>query len=106
MKSQKLLMSGLVFALIVGFTAPVVWAGEVKNREENQQDRVAQGLNSGRLTAGETARLEKGEAKIEHDRQKALADGAMTHRERRKLNHEENRESKKIFRAKHNRKTQ
>ncbi len=106
MKSQKLLMGGLVFGLIVGFAAPAVWAGEVKNREENQQDRVAQGVNSGQLTAGETAKLEKGEAKIEHDRQKALADGTLTHKEKRKLNHEENRESKKIFRAKHNKKTQ
>ncbi len=106
MKSQKLLMSGLVFALIVGFAAPAMWAGEVKNREENQQDRVAQGVKSGQLTAGETARLEKGEAKIENNRQKALADGTMTRKEKRKLNHEENKESKKIYRAKHNRKTQ
>ncbi|HEY1925514.1 MAG TPA: hypothetical protein VGG58_09680, partial [Candidatus Acidoferrum sp.] len=33
--------------------------GEVGQRKENQQDRIAQGVKSGQLTAGETAKLEK-----------------------------------------------
>jgi len=37
---------------------------EVDRRRENQQKRIGQGVASGRLTAGETARLEGKEAKI------------------------------------------
>ena len=33
--------------------------GEVGQRKENQQDRIAQGVKSGQLTPGETAKLEK-----------------------------------------------
>jgi len=30
---------------------------QIKARQENQQDRIAQGVKSGQLTAGETANL-------------------------------------------------
>ena len=63
---------------------------------------VADGVKSGELTQGETARLEKGEQKIEADRQAALTDGKMTRKEKVKLNHEENKQSKKIRKLKHN----
>lgn len=92
----------VILSLFLSTIAGVVLAGEVKNREENQQDRIAQGVKSGELTAGETAHLEKREQKIENDREKALSDGKMTHKEKTKLNHEENKVSKKIYRKKHN----
>ena len=96
MKKNRIL-SGAVLCLALSGLTGVVWAGEVKEREENQQDRIAQGEKSGELTTGETARLEKGEQKIENDRKKALADGKLTRKEKAKLNHEENKESKKIL---------
>ena len=99
MKIRAGLVMGLIFSLAIGTSA---FAGEVKEREENQQDRIAQGVESGQLTGKEAAHLEKGEAKLEKDREKALADGKMTPKEKRKLNKEENRQSKKIFNAKHN----
>lgn len=102
MKNGSVLVTSLVLSLVLTSMAPLVFAGEVKNREENQQDRIAQGVQSGQLTPKEAANLEKGEAKIEKDREKALADGKMTLKEKRKLNHEENKESRKIHRKKHN----
>jgi len=36
----------------------------IAQRKENQQDRIANGVKSGQLTAGETANLEKKEAAI------------------------------------------
>ena len=36
----------------------------VAQRKENQQDRIAQGVKSGQLTAGETSKLETKEAAI------------------------------------------
>jgi hypothetical protein len=78
----------------------------INKRQRNQQRRISQGIKSGSLTAGEAARLEKREAKIQHDKQAAKADGKVTPAERRKLNREENRASKKIYQLKHNKKTQ
>ncbi len=76
-------------------------AGVIKNREERQQKRIAEGIESGELTAKEATRLEAGQAKIEADRQKALSDGTMTKREKAKLTREQNRASRRIYRQKH-----
>jgi hypothetical protein len=77
---------------------------EVGKRAENQQDRIAQGVKSGQLTAGETGHLEKNEAKINqevhNDRQ---ADGGkLTPQEKAKVNRQQNRMSRQIYRDKHN----
>ncbi len=37
---------------------------KIAARKENQQDRIAQGVKSGQLTAGETAHLEKKESLV------------------------------------------
>src|SRR3989442_5683038 len=39
----------------------------VAQRKENQQDRIANGVQSGQLTAGQTAKLEKKEAAINNE---------------------------------------
>lgn len=78
--------------------------GEVGQREENQQDRIAQGIKSGQLTAGETAKLETNEAainqQVKDDRQ--TNGGKLTPAEKKQINKEQNRQSKNINRAKHN----
>ncbi len=77
---------------------------EVGKRAENQQDRIAQGIKSGQLSAGEAAHLENNEAKINnevrHDR--AANGGKLTPQERQQVNRQQNRESRQIYRAKHN----
>ena len=77
---------------------------EVGQRQENQQDRIAQGINSGQLTAGETAKLETNQAAIN---QQVKADrqangGTLTPAEKKQINKEQNQQSKNINRAKHN----
>ncbi len=78
----------------------------INKRQKNQQRRIANGVKSGQLTAGEAARLEAREAKIQKDKQAAKSDGKVTPAERRKIRREENRTSKKIYKLKHNEKTQ
>lgn len=98
----RFIIAGAVIALI-GFTAlPWADAGPIKNREERQQARIDQGVKSGELTAEETAKLEKEQAKIEADRQKALSDGKLSRKEKAKLTREQNRASRHIYREKHN----
>ena len=75
---------------------------KIDKREANQQGRIADGINSGALTAKEAGNLEKRETKIAADEQMAKADGKVTKAERAKLNREENRASKKIYHKKHN----
>jgi hypothetical protein len=77
---------------------------EVGQRRENQQDRVAQGIKSGQMTAGEAARTENREQginqQIHADRQ--ANGGKLTGQERRQVNREQNRTGRQIYRQKHN----
>jgi hypothetical protein len=81
---------------------------EVGQRERNQQERIAQGVRSGQLTAGETAHLEGREAGINKEvrKDRAANGGKLTAAERRQVNHQENRTSRAIYRDKHNARVQ
>jgi hypothetical protein len=77
---------------------------EVGQRSENQQDRIAQGVKSGQLTAGEAAHLENNEAKINQEvrSDRAANGGKLTAKEKAKVNRQQNRQSRQIYRDKHN----
>ena len=79
-------------------------AQEIQQRKENQQDRIAQGVKSGELTAGETANLERKEARVNREihRDRAKNGGTLTPKERRRINRQQNRLSRQIYRDKHN----
>ena len=76
----------------------------VNQRQENQQDRIAQGINSGQLTPREAARLEREEARFDRveDRDRRSGDG-LSLREREQLFRDQNRLSRQIYRQKHDR---
>src|ERR1700740_198706 len=77
---------------------------EVGQRKENQQDRIANGVQSGQLTAGETANLEKKEAAInkETSADRAANGGKLTSAEKAQVNKQQNQVSKQIYADKHN----
>ncbi|MBS1798338.1 MAG: hypothetical protein JSS95_00790 [Acidobacteria bacterium] len=76
----------------------------INQRKENQQDRIAQGVKSGQLTAGETQHLEKQESAINHEERsmRAQDNGHLTKADRSLINKQQNQESKRIYRDKHN----
>ena len=78
--------------------------GEIGQRRENQQDRIAQGVKSGQLTAGETARLENQQQGINREgRADRQANGGhLTGADRRAINQSQNRASRNIYAKKHN----
>src|SRR6267154_2493318 len=80
----------------------------VAQRKENQQDRIANGVQSGQLTAGETAKLEKKEAAINKETaaDRTANGGTLTASEKKQINKEQNGASKNIHNKKHNAKTQ
>ena len=79
-------------------------ADSIKDRKENQQDRIAQGVKSGELTAAETSTLEKQEAGInkEESGMRAQDDGKLTAQDKTTLDSQLNAESKEIYADKHN----
>ena len=78
--------------------------GPIQQRKDNQQERIAQGVASGQLTAGETARLEGKEAALNHEeRAMRQADGGkLTAGDRAVINKQQNKLSAKIYQLKHN----
>jgi hypothetical protein len=78
--------------------------GSVNDRRDDQQQRIANGVQSGQFTAGETKRLEAREAnlnrEIKIDRQ--ANGGKLSPQERRQINRQQNILSRSIYRDKHN----
>jgi hypothetical protein len=81
---------------------------KVGQRRENQQDRIAQGVKSGQLTAGETAKLENQQKGINQQvaADRAANGGKLTAGEKAQVNKEQNNASKNIYNKKHNARTQ
>jgi hypothetical protein len=81
---------------------------EIKNRKENQQDRIANGVDSGQLTAGETAKLEKQESRLNKEitKDRVANGGNLTNKEKQQINTQQNILSKEIYKDKHNAATQ
>ena len=79
----------------------------IAERKENQQDRIANGVKSGQLTAGETANLESKEAAINGETRadRAANGGKLTQSEKQQINQQQNQLSKQIYQDKHNAKT-
>ena len=76
----------------------------IAQRKDNQQDRIANGIDDGQLTAGETKNLETKEAGINKEEHTMRADdnGHLTAADRATLNRQQNRVSNQIYDDKHN----
>jgi hypothetical protein len=74
----------------------------VDQRQLNQEKRIEQGVDSGRLTGHEANKLEAQQNRIENAEAKAKADGVVTRAERIRLGHRQNKASHNIYRKKHN----
>jgi hypothetical protein len=77
---------------------------QVNSREQMQQDRIANGIQSGKLSPGQTAKIERQENHIVKQENKDMAknNGHLTKGEQTKLNKDLNHTSKEIHRDKQN----
>jgi hypothetical protein len=75
---------------------------EVNQREENQQQRIGNGVKNGTLTPQQTSNLEKREANVQNREQKDMAknNGHLTKAEQNGINRQQNRISKSIAKDK------
>ena len=114
MKLTHLALTAALFvpaALFAQTTAPTpiptpapITSKSIAQRKVDQQDRIAQGVKSGSLTAGETSKLEHQEAGInkEEHGMRAEDNGKLSAADKKLLNKQQNQESKRIYRDKHN----
>jgi hypothetical protein len=78
--------------------------GEIGQRRQDQQDRIAQGVKSGQLTAGETSKLENQQQGINREisADKQANGGKLTGLDKKSINQSQNRASRNIYGDKHN----
>jgi hypothetical protein len=112
MKATRLIMGSAVLMFMVlpaafaqqpstsGATTPPT----IQDRKQDQQDRIANGVQDDQLTAGETKNLENKEANLNSEEHTMRADdnGKLTTADRTKLNNQQNRLSNDIYADKHN----
>lgn len=77
---------------------------EVNGREQNQQNRIANGLKNGTLNSRQAANLEKRETAVQNREKADMAahNGHLTKAEQRGINRQQNRISRSIYKDKHN----
>jgi hypothetical protein len=80
----------------------------VGERTNNQQDRIANGVRSGQMTAGETRNVEGREASINNEvhNDREANGGKLTGQERQQVTQRQNNVSRSIHNDKHNAATQ
>jgi len=86
-------------------TTPAPVTGQtIQERKTDQQDRIANGVKSGQLTAGETSHLEHQEAGINKEERgmRAEDNGKLSAGDKKLINKQQNQESRRIYRDKHN----
>jgi hypothetical protein len=103
MKSMILVTLAAAIALPAAAQTPST--PRVDQRQANQERRIERGEKSGALTGKEAARLEKGQARVQKMEDKAVADGKVTKRERVALEKAQDRQSRRIYREKHDKQT-
>jgi hypothetical protein len=100
---MKLIVTATLMLAAVTF-AQSADPATISQRKENQQDRIANGVQSGQLTAGETKSLESKEANLNREtRDDRAADGGkLTGQEKQQINNQQNHLSNQIYADKHN----
>ncbi len=98
----RIVLATLITALTCSIAAAQPATPVVKERQENQQGRINQGVASGELTKKEAAALKTEQRAIQAEKKAFKADGKVTAAERAKLRHDQNQASRHIYKKKHN----
>src|SRR3984893_10021552 len=100
---KQVIISILTGTLLISSATMSFADDTIKDRKQNQQKRIAQGVKSGSLTPHETAHLENQEAKLNKEvRTDRKANGGnLTNKEKAQVNHQQNKLSKEIYNQKH-----
>jgi hypothetical protein len=94
----SLMATGAGFAQDGNLRTPVA-----RKRQVHQQRRIVRGVRSGELTKKEVKVLRDDQQDVREEKREARADGIVTAGERKEIQQEQNQASRRIHRAKHNR---
>ena len=106
MKSWWKVLAAVIVCGALGTYASAASYGEhharhsINARQHQQQDRIAQGVRSGSLSAREAGRLEREQYRFNREEAR-LRQGGLTPRERDRLEDQQDRMSRQIYRQKH-----
>ena len=105
MRSTLSLTVGLALLLATGAAHAQVSPNQVDQRFQNQDNRINQGLQSGKLTPGQAASLQAGDSRKEAELQRMENrdgnTGTITKAQNQRLNRQLNHESGRIYDEKH-----
>lgn len=90
------LTTGLVLACLAGSADAGTPAQRSEIRERHQEVRIARGVIQGDLTAREAGRLVRGQQRVDVAQAAAHADGRVGPREALRLEHLQDRQSRRI----------
>ncbi len=102
MKSHLIAAAVAAVVAVPAFAQSAATPG-IDQRQANQERRIDQGVASGELNARETARLERGQQRVENMETRAKSDGVVTKGERARIHQAQDVQSKRIYRQKHDR---
>ena len=106
---KRIIVSFMAGVLLLGTSTAVFGQeGKIKTRKENQQKRIANGVENGSLTPHEAGKLERKESKLNKEIREERAEngGKLTAKEKAKVNRQQNKVSKEIYKQKHDEQTQ
>jgi hypothetical protein len=92
-------------AVIISVALPLMGLAQgINDRQQNQRARIRQGVRSGELTRREAGRIQARQARIRVNEAYARRSGGeFTARERVRIQRQQNRASRQIYRQKHDR---
>jgi uncharacterized membrane protein YebE (DUF533 family) len=94
---KSFLTLAIIFGLGIGTTN-----AQIKHRRLNQHHRINEGVKNGELTKSEAHHLRKDQRNVHQDAKAARSDGKITRQERKNIKKEERKNSREIYRKKHN----
>jgi hypothetical protein len=105
MTPQKNFLTTMIVASCFGAATFHVFAqtatAGIDQRQAKQSQRIAKGEASGRLSSQEAARMKAGQANVAAMETTAKADGKVTRAERKAIHKEQNKQSRRVYRQKH-----
>lgn len=107
---KYVLVAALTAAPAITFAqaaTPAQAKNPIVKHEFNQQRRIGNGIENGRLTPRQGARLERQQMRIHHQMRamRARHNGRLTMRQRRRIHRRQYIASRRIYRAKHMRRS-
>ncbi len=101
---RQMLLAVSALALMVGVAFAENETPVIDQRQTNQEQRIDQGITSGRLNEREANQLNMQQEQVNKMEKRAKSDAVMTDRERARIAAAQDRAARHIAREKHDRK--